>query len=187
MAKTSEERKSYRREYRAKNKERVAAYQKAYREKNKERVEAYEKRRRETWRSRLLQFRTHHGRSEFLSLSWAERMAAKYEAHPYCPGSGVFIDLRPPPPGVARRWNAPSFDQIVPGAGYTEDNVWIVSWFFNQAKGEMTLELFKQVMVGTADFMRLKYPDEAALIMPRVSLPGETAPILGVSSTLECN
>ena len=58
-----------------------------------------------------------------------------------------FVMLPPQPPGSPRGARlvtpmTPTFDQLVPGAGYTPANTRIISWWANRAKGEQTEEEF---------------------------------------------
>ena len=63
-----------------------------------------------------------------------------------CPISGVpFYRVPPQPPGspsgaAGTHPMAPSFDQIVPGQGYTPGNTQIVAFWINTAKGQMSTE-----------------------------------------------
>ncbi len=46
---------------------------------------------------------------------------------------------------------APTFDQIIPGEGYTPENTRIISWFANRAKGQMTEEEFHNMILAIAE------------------------------------
>jgi len=43
---------------------------------------------------------------------------------------------------IAGDKNSPSLDQIIPGKGYTVDNVWLISEWLNKAKNDMQLNTF---------------------------------------------
>lgn len=47
--------------------------------------------------------------------------------------------------GFSREENSPSLDQIVPGNGYTIDNVHIISWRANRIKNDGTPEEHKKI------------------------------------------
>jgi len=71
-----------------------------------------------------------------LTMPW---ILEKLEAG-MCEATGLPFDF-PVRPGVAGRGSfVPSLDRIVPGAGYTCDNVQLVCWIYNAAKGIGTHE-----------------------------------------------
>lgn len=47
---------------------------------------------------------------------------------------------------IAGHKNSPSIDQIIPGKGYTIDNVWLISDWLNKAKNDMPLNTFINTM-----------------------------------------
>ncbi len=61
-------------------------------------------------------------------------LIARLTASEYCPITGDKFDFS----ASAANANAyaPSLDQIVPGVGYTPENIQIVCWWFNAAKGD---------------------------------------------------
>jgi hypothetical protein len=55
---------------------------------------------------------------------------------PLCPMLGIALS------GKSRGF-APSLDQIVPGRGYTPENIWVISQRANAIKSNLTLEQFE--------------------------------------------
>lgn len=56
----------------------------------------------------------------------------------YCEVTGVPFDLGRTKKKHAALPNAPSIDKIDPDKGYTEDNIQVVTWIYNRAKGNNT-------------------------------------------------
>lgn len=50
-------------------------------------------------------------------------------------------------PGWTKKDNSPSIDQIVPGAGYTADNMQIICWRANRIKNDATPEELEKLAV----------------------------------------
>jgi len=68
-----------------------------------------------------------------------DRMLKKLTPLPvYCPALGLKLDYSSKEEGFSRNENSPSMDQIIPGEGYTEDNVAIISWRANRIKNDGT-------------------------------------------------
>jgi hypothetical protein len=59
----------------------------------------------------------------------------------HCPLLGIAIDYFAP----TRQENSPSFDQIVPGAGYIKGNVLVTSWRGNRIKNDGTAEEHRRI------------------------------------------
>jgi len=73
----------------------------------------------------------HRDPSTDLTTQW---IADKIEKG-VCEVTGIPFVLKKPT-GAHRSPYTPSVDQIIPGKGYTKDNVQIVIWMYNAAKGE---------------------------------------------------
>ena len=63
-----------------------------------------------------------------------------------------------------------SLDQIIPGKGYTEDNVQYLTWAVNRAKGEMPLEdlltMCEQILRRCNDYPVREYSQAAGSAQP---------------------
>lgn len=64
-----------------------------------------------------------------------------------CEVTGMLFDLNTP-----KSWNAPSLDQIVPGAGYTPENTRVVLYAVNTMANDWGLDL----ILSVADAIRAK-------------------------------
>jgi hypothetical protein len=84
-----------------------------------------------------------------LSVDWVH---AKLEAG-VCEYTGLRFDLSPAPDSH-RNPLAPSLDQLIAGAGYTEENTRAVISVFNIAKSDWPLQLFVEVIAKMAKGIR---------------------------------
>lgn len=69
----------------------------------------------------------------------------------HCPVLGVELDYFAP----HRTENSVSFDQIVPGHGYTKENTKIISWRANRIKNDGNSEEHKKIAVYLDKFAKL--------------------------------
>lgn len=82
-----------------------------------------------------------------ITLEWV-----KENAGTGCPYTGLAWIFNPPSSEGPRRGitalhdQAPTFDQIIPGAGYTPENTEIISWWANRAKGKQSRQEFRDYL-----------------------------------------
>ncbi len=76
----------------------------------------------------------------------------------YCEKTGMAFTLEPPRKGYFHNPYAPSLDRRDHKNGYTKDNVDVVIWAYNQAKGQWNNKHFERIMLaivqGFFDFGR---------------------------------
>lgn len=83
-----------------------------------------------------------------LSLDWVSERIAKG----FCEITGMPFDLNGS--GSPPNCLTPSLDRVDPSKGYHEDNVKVVAWIYNRAKGPNTLEdvlTFCRAMIAAND------------------------------------
>lgn len=119
---------------------------KCYSERKKLRRRENGKPRKERWAELLRSARKRSSKHCDLTVEYLEELYNKQEGK--CAYSGIQMEFAKW--GSGRKHYSVSLDQIVPGGGYTRDNVALVCWVVNSGKSNMSLNEYVAVCKSIA-------------------------------------
>ncbi len=92
----------------------------------------------------------HHNLEFDLTVDWILEKIKKG----YCEKTDLKFTLEPPRKGYFHNPYAPSLDRRDHTKGYTKDNVDVVIWAYNQAKGQWNRKHFERIMWAIWNHLR---------------------------------